>query len=146
MRVLIGAALAAGLLSGCATSGPPEILNVTQADLARCEYEAGFAPQTYERTLGDSIENALRQNQQRRMCLRAKSAENDARTPPPTIPMPVVPSGSSYVIGSCDDPWSGVTCSRASRPARNRPGQPVPAFCSDPTITNPYLRAECPNT
>jgi hypothetical protein len=24
-------------------------------------------------------------------------------------------------------------------------GKPVPSFCSDPSVTNPYLRAECPN-
>ena len=23
-------------------------------------------------------------------------------------------------------------------------GKPVPSFCSDPSVTNPYLRAECP--
>lgn len=141
MRVLVGVALAMGLLSGCA-GGPPEVLNVTQADIARCEYEAGFAPQTYERTLGDSIDNALRQNQQRRLCLRAKSAENDANTPVPVF-APVKPASSNYVIGSCDDPWSGLTCRKDSRPVRRRPDQPAPAYCADPAVTNPYLRADC---
>lgn len=145
MRVLIGAVLAAGLLSGC-MSGPPEILNVNQADIARCEYEAGFAPQTYERTLGDSIVNALRQNRQRTLCLRAKSAENDVSRPP-QVSAPVTsvssPYLASYVIGSCDDPWSGLTCPKSPRPALRRPSQPAPAYCTDSTITNPYLRANC---
>ena len=28
--------------------------------------------------------------------------------------------------------------------SRVQAGKPVPAFCSDPSVTNPYLRAECP--
>jgi hypothetical protein len=32
-----------------------------------------------------------------------------------------------------------------SRPGSNvQPGKPVPAFCADRTVVNPYLRAECP--
>jgi hypothetical protein len=39
-----------------------------------------------------------------------------------------------------------VHAQSSSRPAAPSPlaGRTIPAFCSDPTITNPHLRAECP--
>ena len=104
-------------LSGC---GPrsTENYNVSAAELARCRYEtqAAYAG-ARERTLGDMIGNASGQGQLMRLCLESRSLANDERFPRPGVPAP----GSQVQIG-----------------------KPVPAFCSDPKVLNPYLRAECP--
>lgn len=107
-----------GLL-GCAQP-QAQTFNVTAADAARCRYEtqAAYAG-VRERTLGDMIDNSVGQNRLMRSCLEAKSASNDERLP---LPRPPVPSAGSRV----------------------QAGKPVPPFCLDPEVTNPYLRAECP--
>jgi len=148
MLALIGLAA----LASCAPMGSTVPLNVTQANIARCEYEAEAAPQHYERSFGDVLDNAMRSNHLQKLCLQAKSAENDERLPPQLTPVSSSTFGqSTYVIGSCNDPWSGIECARTTRKvipvaaSHYRPGQPVPAYCSDPQVTNPYLRADCPH-
>lgn len=104
-------------LSGCAAPSTATY-NVSEAELARCQYEtqAAYAG-ARERTVGDMIGNAAGQGQLMRLCLQAKSLANDERFPRPALPAP----GSRVEIG-----------------------KPVPVFCSDPKVLNPYLRAECP--
>jgi hypothetical protein len=114
LRTCLAALLA---LSGCATPSTVNY-NVSEAEMARCRYETQAAyASARERTVGDMIGNAAGQNHLMRLCLQAASLANDDRVPRPIAPAP----GSRVQVG-----------------------KPVPAFCSDPKVFNPYLRAECP--
>jgi len=118
-RALLPRTCLAGLLalSGCATPSTVTY-NVSETEVARCQYETQSAYATVrERTIGDMIGNAAGQNHLMRLCLQAASLANDDRVPRPIAPAP----GSRVQVG-----------------------KPVPAFCSDPKVFNPYLRAECP--
>ncbi len=113
-RTCLAALLA---LSGCAAPSTVTY-NVSEAEMARCQYETQAAyASARERTVGDMIGNAAGQNRLMRLCLQAASLANDDPVPRPIAPAP----GSRVQIG-----------------------KPVPAFCSDPKVLNPYLRAECP--
>ena len=154
-------------LIGCAPQGNGPELNVSQADVAQCRYEAQAAvAATPERSLGQMIDKAANQNALQRSCLEARSvtrieesnnADTDRR------------DGASRTCAAAgmgvDDPRyskcfyavlaggpvpasASVPPSRKRGAGRTEPVQPevrvAPAWCSDPQVVNPYLRAECP--